>query len=57
MSNLSIPHRAPYADRMSDRQIVAAPTPQEGLRRALRGSFGSFPAMPAEFARLLDRLN
>jgi hypothetical protein len=32
------------------------PTPYEGVRRALIGSFGAVPAMPQEFARLLDRL-
>lgn len=30
--------------------------PHEGVRRALRGSFGAVPAMPQEFVRLLDRL-
>ena len=28
----------------------------EGVRRALLGSFGSIPAMPEEFVRLLDKL-
>jgi hypothetical protein len=37
-------------------QIVAAPAPHEGVKRALLGSFGSIPAMPEEFARLLERL-
>jgi hypothetical protein len=32
------------------------PTPHEGVRRALVGSFGSIPSMPEEFARLLDRM-
>jgi hypothetical protein len=37
-------------------QVVAMPQPHEGVRRALLGSFGSIPAMPEEFVRLLDRL-
>jgi len=37
-------------------QMVALPTPHEGVRRALLGSFGSIPAMPEEFTRLLDKL-
>lgn len=32
------------------------PRPHEGVQRALRGSFGAVPAMPAEFVRLLERL-
>lgn len=32
------------------------PRPHEGVRRALLGSFSTVPAMPQEFARLLDRL-
>jgi hypothetical protein len=37
-------------------QLVAVPTPHEGVRRALLGSFGSIPAMPDEFLKLLDKL-
>jgi hypothetical protein len=37
-------------------QLVAMPAPHEGVRRALLGSFGSIPAMPEEFVKLLDRL-
>lgn len=37
-------------------QPVATPAPHEGVRRALLGSFGSIPAMPEEFVRLLDKL-
>jgi len=37
-------------------QMVSAPPPHEGVRRALLGSFGSIPAMPEEFTRLLDKL-
>ncbi len=37
-------------------QAVSAPVPHEGVRRALLGSFGSIPAMPEEFVRLLDKL-
>ena len=37
-------------------QAVAMPAPHEGVRRALLGSFGSIPAMPEEFVRLLDKL-
>ena len=36
--------------------MVAMPAPHEGVRRALLGSFGSIPAMPEDFVRLLDRL-
>jgi len=35
---------------------VAMPVPHEGVRRALLGSFGSIPAMPEEFLKLLDKL-
>ena len=37
-------------------ESVAMPAPHEGVRRALLGSFGSIPAMPEEFVRLLDKL-
>ena len=37
-------------------ELVAMPAPHEGVRRALLGSFGSIPAMPEEFVRLLDKL-
>ena len=37
-------------------QAVHSPAPNEGVRRALLGSFGSIPAMPDEFIKLLDRL-
>ena len=37
-------------------QAVTPPAPHEGVRRALLGSFGSIPAMPEEFNRLLDKL-
>ncbi|HMI19847.1 MAG TPA: hypothetical protein VK533_09900 [Sphingomonas sp.] len=37
-------------------QAVAMPAPHEGVRRALLGSFGSIPAMPDDFVRLLDKL-
>ena len=37
-------------------ESVAVPAPHEGVRRALLGSFGSIPAMPEEFVRLLDKL-
>ena len=37
-------------------QAVAMPAQHEGVRRALLGSFGQIPAMPEEFARLLDKL-
>ena len=42
------PPRGPHA--------VAIPAPHEGVRRALLGSFGSIPAMPEEFLKLLDKL-
>jgi len=42
------PHRGPHK--------VAMPAPHEGVRRALLGSFGSIPAMPDEFLKLLDKL-
>lgn len=38
-------------------QTVSAPAPHEGVRRALLGSFGSIPAMPEEFTKLLDKLH
>jgi hypothetical protein len=37
-------------------ETVAMPRAHEGVQRALLGSFGAIPAMPKEFARLLDRL-
>jgi hypothetical protein len=37
-------------------EFVTKPAPHEGVRRALLGSFGSIPAMPEEFVKLLDRL-
>jgi hypothetical protein len=37
-------------------QAVAMPAPHEGVRRALLGSFGSIPAMPDEFVRLIEKL-
>ena len=37
-------------------ETVTMPAPHEGVRRALLGSFGSIPAMPEEFVRLLDKL-
>jgi hypothetical protein len=37
-------------------QTVQPPIAHEGVRRALLGSFGSIPAMPDEFVKLLDRL-
>ena len=37
-------------------QTVQTPPPNEGVKRALLGSFGSIPAMPEEFVKLLDRL-
>jgi len=42
------PPRGPHA--------VAMPAPHEGVRKALLGSFGSIPAMPEEFLKLLDKL-
>ncbi len=38
-------------------QMVAIPQPHEGVRRALLGSFGSIPAMPEAFVRLLDKID
>jgi hypothetical protein len=51
-------HSRTYArrDETHEPQIVRMPTPHEGVRRALLGSFGSIPAMPDEFTRLLDHI-
>jgi hypothetical protein len=38
-------------------QSIPTPTSHDGVRRALLGSFGSIPAMPDEFIKLLDRLH
>jgi hypothetical protein len=56
MSISSIPCSANDANRKRDPQVIVPPAAHEGIKRALRGSFGSFPAMPADFASLLDRL-
>lgn len=36
--------------------VVCQPRPDEGVRNALLGSFTMTPAIPAEFAGLLERL-
>jgi len=51
------PERMPLRwDVQRGPQMISAPAPHEGVRRALLGSFGSIPAMPEEFIRLLDKL-
>jgi hypothetical protein len=56
MSSLNQQRTQSRWENMRGPQIVAAPAPHEGVRRALLGSFGSIPAMPEEFARLLEQL-
>ncbi|HWI86635.1 MAG TPA: hypothetical protein VNT42_09990 [Sphingomonas sp.] len=48
--------RASRWDRHDEARVIAMAAAQEGVRRALLGSFGSIPAMPEEFVRLLDRI-
>jgi len=51
------PERASLRWDMQRRpESVAMPAPNEGVRRALLGSFGSIPSMPEEFLKLLDKL-
>jgi len=56
MASISPERTPPRWDPQRGPQTVSTPTPHEGVRRALLGSFGSIPAMPEEFVKLLDRL-
>jgi len=56
MASISQERAPPRWDTQRGPQSVSTPTPHEGVRRALLGSFGSIPAMPDEFIKLLDRL-
>ena len=56
MGTISQEHRPLQWDRQPPQQFVAMPAPHDGLRRALMGSFGSIPAMPEEFLKLIDKI-
>ena len=56
MGIISQEHRPLQWDRQQQPQFVAMPVPHDGLRRALMGSFGSIPAMPEEFLKLIDKI-
>jgi hypothetical protein len=56
MGNMHQEQRSLRWDPQRGPQLVAMPVTHEGVRRALLGSFGSIPAMPEEFVKLLDRL-
>jgi len=56
MSSVSQDHASFKLDPPRGPHVVALPAPHEGVRRALLGSFGSIPAMPEEFLKLLDKL-
>jgi hypothetical protein len=56
MSSVSQERSSLKWDPQRGPQAVSPPAPHEGVRRALLGSFGSIPAMPEEFTRLLDKL-
>jgi len=56
MGNMRQEQRPLRWDSQRGPQLVAVPAPHEGVRRALLGSFGSIPAMPDEFLKLLDKL-
>jgi hypothetical protein len=56
MGTVSQEHRPLQWDRQHPPQMVAIPVPDDGLRRALMGSFGSIPAMPEEFLKLIDKI-
>lgn len=56
MGNMRQEQRALRWDMQRGPELVAMPAPHEGVRRALLGSFGSIPAMPEEFVKLLDKL-
>jgi len=56
MGNMRQEQRPLRWDSQRGLQLVAVPTSHEGVRRALLGSFGSIPAMPDEFLKLLDKL-
>jgi len=56
MASISPQRAALRWDPERNPQSIPTPTSHDGVRRALLGSFGSIPAMPDEFVRLLDRL-
>lgn len=56
MSSTSQERKSMRWEQQHGPQAVAMPAPHEGVRRALLGSFGSIPAMPDDFVRLLDKL-
>ena len=56
MGTISQEHRPLQWDRQPPQQFVAMSAPHDGLRRALMGSFGSIPAMPEEFLKLIDKI-
>jgi len=56
MGTISQEHRPLQWDRQPPPQMAAMPIPHDGLRRALMGSFGSIPAMPEEFLKLIDKI-
>jgi len=56
MVSVSQEYRSLRWDTQRRPELAANPAAQEGVRRALLGSFGSIPAMPEEFVKLLDQL-
>jgi hypothetical protein len=56
MGTISQEPRPLQWDKQPPPQMVAMPVPHDGLRRALMGSFGSIPAMPEEFLKLIDKI-
>jgi len=56
MSSMSQERKKMRWEQQQGPHAVSMPAPHEGVRRALLGSFGSIPAMPEDFARLLDEL-
>ena len=56
MASISQEYRSLRWDTQRRPELAASPAANEGVRRALLGSFGSIPAMPEEFLKLLERL-
>jgi len=56
MASVSQDIRSLRWDTQRRPELAADPAAHEGVRRALLGSFGSIPAMPEEFIKLLDKL-
>lgn len=46
----------PWQDEEGRYMVVSQPRPDDGVRNALLGSFTMAPAIPPEFARLLECL-